>query len=165
MQIPYRKPGKYSQTPNDPLMTKDKIVELQNKLNKLKKSQPSAASEVTRLAQLGDFSENAEYQHAKGRLRGINESILRLEHQLNHAEIIDTQTQKDKIELGNTVTVSVNHEEKKYKILGSTETDPKRGIISYNSPIGAALLGHRIGETVKISLADKNVEYQIIKIE
>lgn len=165
MRVPYRKPGKYSQTPNDPLMTRDKIDELQNKLKKLKKTQPFAASEVTRLAQLGDFSENAEYQHAKGRLRGINESILRLEYQLNHAEVIDTQIQKNTIQVGNTVTVSLDNVEKSYKILGSTETDPKKGVISRNSPIGSALLGHRAGETVKISLSNKNVEYKITRIE
>lgn len=165
MQIPYRKPGPYSQTKADPFMTKDKFVELEKKLASLKRSQPFAISEVTRLAQLGDFSENAEYQHAKGRLRGINEKMLRLNYQLDHAEIIDSQLQKNTVQLGSTVTISKGKDEKTYQILGSTETDPKKGIISHNSPIGSALLGHKIGEVIKIKLADKEVEYMIIKIE
>ncbi len=130
----------------------------------LKKAQPHAISEVIRLAQLGDFSENAEYQQAKGRLRGINEKLLRINYQLDHAEIIDSQSQKNIVQLGNTVTISKGREEKTYQILGSAETDPKKGIISHNSPIGSALLGHKIGDIVTIKLADKEVKYTIIKI-
>ena len=150
---------------SDPLMTVDKFRELQNKLEGLKKARPHAMSEVSRLAELGDFSENVEYQMAKGRLRGINNSILKIEHQLNNAEIIAPQTQKDVVQIGNTVIVKCNGKEKKYQILGSTETDPQKGIISYNSPIGAALIGKKINDTVNIQLADKEVEYKIIKIE
>lgn len=146
-------------------MTKDKFNDLKNKLEKLKKIQPQAAAEVSRLAELGDFSENTEYQMAKGRLRGINDSIRRLEHQLYNAQIIETQKQNNKIEIGHTVTIEINGKEKKYLILGSSETNPQKGIISHISPLGQALIGHRVGEKIKIHLENKIAEYKIIKIE
>jgi len=96
-----RKPGTYTHVKLDPLITGWKFDELKKKLETLKKvSQPKASNEVARLAEMGDFSENAAYQMAKGRLRGINNTIARLENQINHAVIIKTQDQKDTIEIG-----------------------------------------------------------------
>ncbi len=165
MRVPYRKPGKQSQITLDPLMTSEKLAELQHKLNKLKKIQPQAVEEVKRLAELGDFSENVEYQLAKGRLRGINNAILRLDNQLHQAIIITPQIQKEVVQLGNTVTVENEGKQKIYQILGSSETDPKKGIISYNSPLGEALVGHKVSEVVTLKLAGKEAEYRILKIE
>lgn len=166
MQLPYRKPGKYSRLNNDPLMTQAKFDEISKKLERLKKSQPAAAKEVSRLAELGDFSENVEYQLAKGRLRAINDNIFRMENQLQHAEIIAPGAKGDIIQLGNTVTVvSEDGKMKTYQILGSTESDPHQGIISHSSPFGAALIGRRVGERVKIAVAGKEVEYTITQVE
>ena len=145
-------------------MTEAKFAELQKKLEALKKKRPEAASEVTRLAELGDFSENVEYQLAKGRLRGINNRIMVLENQLNQAVII-TRQKKGVVELGSTVTIESDGKEKTYQILGSSETDPGKGIISHNSTIGAALIDCKIGEIVKIKLANKEIEYKIISIK
>lgn len=166
MQIPYRKPTKYSNLKTDPLLSQGKFNELSEKLAKLKKIQPEAAAEVSRLAELGDFSENAEYQLAKGRLRGILTNIAKLEHHLHTAEIIKHDAKSGIVQLGHTVTVEVNGKQKKLQILGSTETSPEKGIISNNSPIGAALLGSEVGETVLVMLANKTeVAYTIVQIE
>ncbi len=166
MQVPYRKPGKYSQMKSDPLLTEGKILELKNKLDRLKNlSRPRAAEEVKRLAELGDFSENVEYQIAKGRLRGINDNIVKIENQLKNAVVIPSQKQTDTIELGHTVTIENNGKQKTYQILGSVETNPQKGIISYNSPIGTALMGRKIGEVIKIKIGNKEVIYKIIAIE
>ncbi len=164
MQVPYRKPGKYSQMKSDPLLTEGKILELTNKLDRLKNvSRPRGAEEVKRLAELGDFSENVEYQLAKGKLRGINDNITKIENQLKNAVIIPHQKQTNTVEIGSTVTVENNGVEKSYQILGSVETDPQKGIISYNSPIGSALLGCKVGDIIKIG--PKEVAYKIIRIE
>jgi len=165
MQTPYRKPGKYSNLKADPLLTKDKIKALENKLSKLKKRHPELASEVSRLAEMGDFSENAEYQHAKWQLRRLNSSIKTTEYRLNHAILIKTPKQKLTIDLLHKVTVQISGKEKILQILGPSETNPQKGIISNQSPIGAALLGHKIGDKVNITLANKEVEYEILKIE
>lgn len=164
MQTPYRKPGKFSQIKSDPLMTRVKFAELETKLKKLKQIRPEAAKEVARLAELGDFSENVEYQLAKGRLRGINGGILKLERQLNDAEIITANKGTDVVQVGHTVTIEYNGMQKIYQILGSSETKPEKGIISHNSPIGSALLGHRVGDVVKVKVGEKDVEYKILKI-
>lgn len=144
-------------------MTEGKLNELKAKLAKVKAAQPQAAAEVARLAELGDFSENAEYQMAKGKLRGMLSTVARLENQINQAEII-TLKDNDTVQLGSTVTVEVNGEQKTLQVLGSSETKPEKGIISHNSPIGAALLGSRVGETVTIQLAKKEVTYRIVAI-
>lgn len=160
-----RKPTKLSQAVSDPMMTQEKFDELKIKLERLKKSQPKAASEVSRLAELGDFSENTEYQMAKWKLRGINYGILRLEAELDRAQIIYSSQQRDSVQIGHSVTVLNDKKEITYQILGSSETDPQKGIISHLSPIGSALLGHSIGDTVEIKLTNKNVIYKIIKIQ
>jgi len=166
MRTPYRKPGKYSLMKSDPLLTEDKFLELEKKLDKLMNyGRPRAAAEVSRLAELGDFSENAEYQNAKGRLRWINQNIIDIENQLKHAVIIAPQKQTRTVQLGHKVTVACGGKQKTYLILGSSETDPEKGIISHGSPIGAALIGRGAGETVRIKLAGREVEYKIIKIE
>lgn len=172
MRLPFRKPGKFSQTNADPLLTKDKFDELQKKLNHLKKIRPQAASEVARLAELGDFSENVEYQLAKGRLRGVNNAILKIEYQLNHAEIIKLDKNSNSVQIGSLVTITNNklldstkNKPKTFQILGSSETNPQKGIISHLSPIGQALLNHKIGEIVKIQLKNDEIEYKIISIK
>lgn len=159
-----RKSDKLNQAPSDPLMTEGKFNELQVKLDRLKKSQPQAAAEVRRLAEMGDFSENFAYQMAKGRLRGINNGILQLERQLTLAVIIKPK-KTDRVEIGHTVMIENEAGQKTYQILGSSESKPAQGIISHNSPIGAALLGRRIGEKIKVKIGGKEIEYKIIEIK
>jgi transcription elongation factor GreA len=164
MQLPKRKPGKYAHTKHDPLITQGTLDALEKKLTMLKNKRPKAAAEVARLAELGDFSENVEYQMAKGRLRGINSRILKLEYEINHAEIIEPNKHSDTAEIGHRVTVSSDGVEKTYHILGSTETNPTQGIISHNSPLGGALLGKTVGSTFQIEIGGKKKEYTIIAI-
>ncbi|MEK7643999.1 MAG: GreA/GreB family elongation factor [Patescibacteria group bacterium] len=165
MQIPYRRPGKYSQIKNDPFLTVAKFDELEHKLARLKKSHPAAAAEVRRLAELGDFSENVEYQLAKGKLRGLNNAILAIERQIIDAEIIIPETQKNRVQIGHIVTIVCAGVKRKYHLLGSAETNPQKGIISHHSPIGAALIGKKLNDCVKIRLASKAVVCEILKIE
>ena len=166
MQVPYRKPGKFALLKPDPVMTKEKYAELEAKLARLKQvSRPKAAAEVARLAELGDFSENAEYQLAKAKLRGINNLILKLESQLINAEVVVKDKLSEVIQIGSVIEVECMGKRMTYTILGSTETDPSRGIISYHSPIGAALFGHRAGENITIKLANSEVSYKIISVK
>ncbi|OGH58981.1 MAG: hypothetical protein A2725_03875 [Candidatus Magasanikbacteria bacterium RIFCSPHIGHO2_01_FULL_33_34] len=141
-------------------MTQEKLDELKLELDKLNKKRPQAAKEVSRLAELGDFSENVEYQLAKGRLRGINNAILKLEYRINHANII-AGGNSNIVQLGSEVTIKNSKGKSTYTILGASETDPSRGIISHQSPLGSALLGHRVGEVVEV---DKIGECEILKI-
>lgn len=166
MPLPYRKIEKNNRPSFDPLITQAKYDEMTRKLAKIKAELPGAASEVSRLAQLGDFSENAEYQLAKGKLRGMNKAIAILESQLIQAEIIKTSAKSDRVLVGSTVTIINNlGKQKTYQILGSSETKPEQGIISYTSPIGSALLNKKLGEKVKIKITSGELEYEIVNIE
>ncbi|MFH1187491.1 MAG: GreA/GreB family elongation factor [bacterium] len=164
MQIPKRKPGKYANQEQDLHITRAKFDELTRGLEKLKKTtRPYLIEEVKRLALLGDFSENFEYQNAKGRLRGINNKILETEYLLAKAIIIELG-KNGIVQLGSSVSIEISGKQKTFLILGSKETDPSKGIISHNSPIGSALIGRRVGDIVKIYLADKEIECRITKI-
>ncbi len=166
MRLPYRKPGKYTNLPKDPLMTQDKYEELAKELAVLKeKKQPFAAKEVARLGEFGDFSENAEYQIAKGRLRGINNRITELEYILKIATIIAPQSQTNYVSLGHTVTLEQQDgTTQMYTILGSSETNPSKGVISSSSPLGSAILGKKKGDQVTISLPKGQTVYTIRSI-
>jgi len=163
MQLPKRKPGKFTNVPFDPQMTQEKYDDIATNLARLKKKKIPAATEVRRTAQNGDFSENAAYQHAKGRLRGILSRIDILTEQLARAVIIK-KVSSGKVEIGNTVTVEMNGAQKVFTILGSSQTDPSKGIISYQSPIGSALMGKKAGESYVIKLADVDVECKVLEI-
>ena len=165
MRAPIRKAEKYTYLPQDYYITPDKFDELKKKLAHLTDvSRPRESAEVQRLAMMGDFSENVAYQVAKGRLRGINQRIIDITNLLKKAEIIQPDTASGRVEIGSTVTIERDGREKTYRILGGAETNPTAGVISHNSPLGSALLGHRPGETVTVALAAKTVSYRIVRL-
>jgi len=165
MRVPIRKGGQYTNIQSDPIMTKDKFKELEKELNSLKNTQPKLAEEVKRLALMGDFSENAAYQIAKGRLRSVNSKIEKISKQIAEANIIEENKNTNTVSIGHEVSIKSNIDTKKYRILGSLETDPLKGIISYRSPIGKALLNKSLGDTIKIKNNNELIEYKIISIK
>ncbi len=165
MRVPIRKPGRHTHDKKDPYITEEKFLALKKNLKRMKKIRPHLSKEVKKLALNGDFSENAEYQIAKGRLRGLNQKIIDIENEIKNAVIIKNDDIKDKVKLGCLVTVKVNGQEKTFKILGSTEADPLKNIISHNSPVGQALMNKTVNDIVKIKIKNKEVEYKIIKIK
>jgi len=166
MQVPIRKPGKFTHTKLDQYITEDKYIDLQNNLEKLNKTiRPRLIEEVQRLALMGDFSENAAYQIAKGRLRGINQRMLDIEDLLKRAVIIKHQANNDIVKIGHIVTTETAGKQRTYQILGSSETDPSGGVISHISPIGSALIGKKTGDIVMAKINGREIEYRIIRIE
>ncbi len=166
MRVPIRKPGKFSGSKPDPYVTFEKFQELKNQLERFKKiSRPRAILETKAHASDGDFSDNAAYSIAKGKLRGINQRIIEIEDHLKRAVIIEGDKNMSKVFLGCTVTIETENGQKTYQILGSSETDPSSGVLSHNSPIGSALMGHGVGETVTVHLAKKDIVCKILKIE
>ena len=162
---PKRKLGVKAQRLIDPPVTQKKYDSFVDRLSYLKKvAQPKASKEVMILAEGGDFSENAGYQAAKGRLRSINNKIYDLEQRVKRAKIIKMPVDTFLVQLGHTVTLKINGKENIFTILGSTETDPSKGIISKNSPIGAAIFGRSVGEEIIISVRGKDLRCRIIKI-
>jgi transcription elongation factor GreA len=115
----------------------------------------------------GDLSENAEYHAAKERQGHIEATIADIEDQLSRAMVIDPTTLSgDKVVFGATVTLIDEDEKKvKYQLVGQVEADAKDGKISYNSPLGRALIGRTKGEEVEVSTPSGDRYYEIAKIE
>lgn len=164
MRVPLRKPGKYSDQTRDPHITQAKFDELKVQLERMLKARPAQTVEVKHLAEMGDFSENAAYQIAKGRLRGLNQRIMETEDHLKHAQII-TSKKSGSIQLGSTVTIEQGGKRQTFTILGPTETNPAKGIISHKSPLGEALMGKRVGDTVHFKSGDKTVELTVVQVK
>ncbi|HRH32345.1 MAG TPA: GreA/GreB family elongation factor [bacterium] len=167
MRLPTRKAEKerIQRQEIDNYLTPAKITAMERELENLKKSQRGpAAEEVARLAQMGDLSENAGYQFAKQNLRRINDRITILEERLKHAIPIDQSRSDGKVRIGSTVTVTNQGKTTVFEILGSVESNPFKGKISYSSPLGASLIGHGAGETVEVTINDQKFLYTIEKV-
>jgi transcription elongation factor GreA len=115
----------------------------------------------------GDLSENAEYHAAKERQGQIEATIADYEDRLSRAVVIDpTELSGDKVVFGATVTL-LDEDDKpiKYQIVGQIEADAKQGRISYNSPLGRALIGRKIGDDVEVTVPSGDRYYAVDKIE
>ena len=122
---------------------------------------------IKRALSFGYLSENSEYDEAKNEQAEIEARIVEIETMLNNANVIDTESiGTDVVSLGSKVKVKdvSDGEEEEYSIVGSTEADPMKGKISDESPVGNALLGHKIGETVTVEAPMGKIEYEIINI-
>lgn len=115
----------------------------------------------------GDLSENAEYHAAKERQGQIEATIADYEDRMSRAVVIDpTELSGDKVVFGTTVTL-LDEDDKpvKYQIVGQIEADAKKGRISYNSPLGRALIGRKIGDDVEVTVPSGDRYYAVDKIE
>ena len=140
---------------------------LTDELKRLKGERPEIVEAIEAARAHGDLSENAEYHAAKERQGQIEASIADIEDKLSRALIIDpTELSGDKIVFGATVTL-LDDEDKpiKYQIVGQTEADAKGGRISYNSPLGRALIGRKVDDEIEVSVPAGDRYYLVSKIE
>ncbi len=136
-------------------------------LARLKAERPQIIDAIEEARAHGDLSENAEYHAAKERQGQIEASIGDLEDKLSRAMIIDPSTLSgDKIVFGATVTLlDENDKPIKYQIVGQPEADAKTGKISYNSPLGRALIGRKVDDEVEVTVPSGDRYYLVSKIE
>lgn len=148
-------------------MLKEGYEKLHSDLKRLKEERPEIVDAIEEARAHGDLSENAEYHAAKERQGQIEASIADIEDRLSRAQIIDpTELSGDKIVFGATVTLKDEDDKKvKYQIVGQTEADAKTGRISYNSPLGRALIGRIKGEEVEVTVPAGDRWYEVAKIE
>jgi transcription elongation factor GreA len=135
-------------------------------LRRLKEERPQIVDAIEEARAHGDLSENAEYHAAKERQGQIEASIADIEDKLSRAQIIDPTTLSgDKIVFGATVTL-LDEDDKPvtYQIVGQTEADAKTGRISYNSPLGRALIGRKVDEEVEVTVPAGDKYYLVLKI-
>lgn len=114
----------------------------------------------------GDIDENAEYDDAKNEQSFVEGRILTLETMIKNAVIIQEGKRRDQVVLGSTVTVVEDGgEPETYHIVGTAEADPRKGRISNESPLGRALLGKRVGDSITINAPAGTLTFQIIAIQ
>jgi transcription elongation factor GreA len=140
---------------------------LETEVRQLKMIERPAVIEAIEVARAhGDLSENAEYHAAKERQGQIEAMILDMEDQLSRALVIDPTTLSgDKVVFGATVTLL--DEDKKqvtYQLVGQVEANATNGRISYNSPLGRALIGRNVGEEVEVTTPSGEKYYEIQKL-
>ncbi|GLV25184.1 transcription elongation factor GreA [Sphingobium sp. Cam5-1] len=140
---------------------------LNEQLRELKAERPLIVDAIEEARAHGDLSENAEYHAAKERQGQVEATIADLEDKLSRAQIIDPKSLSgDKVVFGATVTL-LDEDDKpvRYQIVGQAEADAKLGMISYNSPLGRALISRQVGEEVEVSVPAGDKFYLIDKIE
>lgn len=149
-------------------VTDDGLKKLQDELEYLKTEGRKDIAEKIKVARgYGDLSENSEYDDAKNEQAKIEARIVELEAMLKNVEII-----KDIKGAAKTVVVGVKvkvydeefDEEEEYHVVGSTEADPVSNKISDESPVGRALLGHKVGDIVTVEAPAGEIKLKIIKI-
>ncbi len=141
---------------------------LQQELKDLKHiDRPAVIKAIEEARAHGDLSENAEYHAAKERQGFIESRISELEDQTSRAEVIDTsKLSGSKVTFGATVTlVDEDDRETRYQIVGQQESDVKAGRISYNSPLGRALIGKSTGDDVEVTTPGGDKYFEVTKIE
>ena len=137
----------------------DELFEL--KVNKRRE----VAQKIKEAREQGDLSENAEYDAAKDEQRDIEARIEELEKLLKNVEVVDEDdVDLDTVSVGCRVNDAEFDEEVEYQIVGSTEADSLNYKISNESPVGAALIGRKIGETVEVETQAGELIFKILEI-
>lgn len=149
------------------LLTQDGLNKLNEELKELiTKKRPDVIERIREAASHGDLSENADYAQAREEQSFIEGRIQEIEDIIKNAEIISTANgHHSTVNIGSTVKLKINGQEKKYTIVGSNEANPKEGKISNESLVGKALLGRKLGEKFKLQTPAGEMDYEITAIE
>ena len=151
------------------ILTIDGLNKLEKELENLKTvKRPEVAERLKQAIELGDISENSEYEDAKNEQGFIEGRILQLEKMLRNAKVIDEQeVGKDIVSVGSKVKLNDvnNSEEVEYMIVGSAEADPAHYRISNESPVGRSLMGQKVGSIVNVNVPMGTIQYKIVGIK
>lgn len=151
------------------ILTPEGKKQLEDRLTELKTVKRAEVSKKIGIArEFGDLSENAEYDAAKEEQGMIESEIAEIEEKLRNCEILDKSNLNTKVvSVGSIVKLYdvTFDEEIEYQIIGSTESDPFKGLISNESPVGKALIGRKKGETISVKTNTGIVEYKILDIK
>ncbi len=140
---------------------------MESELHNLKvNKRQEIAEKIKEAREQGDLSENAEYDAAKDEQREIEERIVAIESLLKNAEVVD-DAEEGTINIGCKVKLFDKEfdEEVEYMIVGSTEANSLQGKISNESPVGMALLRHRVGDEVTVETQAGVLEYKVLSVE
>lgn len=150
-------------------LTEEGLKEVEERLNFLRtvRRQEVAQRLHNALAEGGELGEDAEYEDAKNEQAFVEGEIARLEEILSKVVLIDENRPKDIVGIGSRVKLREKGTDldEEYLIVGEAEADPSRGKISYKSPLGQALMNHKVKDTVKVQAPDGELSFSILSIE
>ena len=153
---------------NKRILTKESLAILQEELDELTVNRrKEIAAKIKEAREQGDLSENAEYDAAKDEQRDIEARIEEIEEIIKNSIVLDEKSINfNKIHVGCTVTVIEKKSKKKqvYQIVDSTKVNSREGKISYESPIGKALMDKEVGNVVEVTVPAGVFKYEIIDI-
>ncbi len=146
---------------------KEGYEKLTAEIKALREERPRIVDAIEEARAHGDLSENAEYHAAKERQGQVEATIADLEDKISRAQIVDPATlSSEKIIFGATVTLLDDDDKPvRYQIVGPYEADAKVGRISYNSPLGKALIGRKVEEEIEVTVPAGDKFYLVQKIE
>ena len=151
------------------VLTYEGLRKLEEELEDLKTvKRKEVAKKIAEAREQGDLSENAEYDAAKAEQLEYENRIEEIEQILKYAEVVvEDNVDLGKVGIGCKVKIMdlEYNDEMDFKIVGSTEANSLGGKISNESPVGKALLGHKIGDTVKVYTQSGKLKYKILNIE
>ncbi len=157
MKKTYRKPPTYHFTPEG-------LEKLKQEQQQLLTERPDAVEHLRRAREMGDLSENGYYKASKFKLISIDNRLRHLAQLIKYTHLIQA-TDNNTISLGNTITISDGKNQTEYMLVGAFESNPTEGKISNASPLGRALLGKKVGETVEIQTLRGKTTYKILAIQ
>ncbi len=150
------------------VLTYEGLKKLEEELEFLRGTKRKEVAErIKQALSFGDISENSEYDEAKNEQAQVEGRIVQLESMLKHARLIDEDDVKtDVVSLGSKVKIHDMEfdEEVEYYLVGSTEANPLQSKISNESPVGAALIGHKKGDIVEVQAPDGVIKFKILEI-
>jgi len=147
-------------------LTKEGIDELKKEYEVLVAQRPEVAERIKTAREFGDLSENAEYSSARQEQEKMETRIAEIDNILLNVEVIKKPKGDNKVQLGSSVKLksTTGSTTKDFQVVGTVEADPLNGKISDESPIGKALLGKKLGESVEITTPAETTTYKIAAI-
>lgn len=154
---------------DDVILTRDGLEKLEQELEELKTvKRKEVAERLKQAISFGDLSENSEYEDAKNEQAFIEGRILTVEKMLKNVKVIeDDSVVEGEVSIGSLVRLKdiEMDEEEEYKLVGTVEADPMNNRISNESPVGHAIIGHKVGDIVEIEVPAGIIKYEVLSIE
>lgn len=150
------------------VLTPQGFEDIQSELNELLSTKrPAVVERIRQARQLGDLSENFDYEDAKRVQAMLEARIIELKAILSHASVVQRTAEDASIGIGAKVVVKDLEEglEDEYTIVGPAESSPAEGKISHESCVGDALMGRKVGETVTVQAPGGAIKYQIVSVQ
>jgi transcription elongation factor GreA len=145
--------------------TSEAYQKLKLDLERLTKEQTEVMKRLQIAREMGDLSENGAYIYAKFELGSVRRQIRQLQHLLTNGEVVEKSANSDSVDFGCAVTLVHNDKEVTYTIVSIHESNLKEHKLSTESPIGKAIMGKRVGDTVQVQVPAGEVVYTIKKID